>query len=88
MTAASSGPDSFRVIHHERICPDCGSDDIAADNVDMADGTAETAYICRDCGEAWPMACVTEWSVRPRRRAGRNDLTRSPTTRPTTTARR
>ncbi len=65
MSAASTGPDSFRVIRHEPVCPECGSSDVITEDVDMADGTAETAYLCRTCGEAWPLACVTEWSVRP-----------------------
>jgi len=65
VSAASTGPDSFRVIYHEPVCPECGSADITTEDVDMADGTTETAYLCRACGEAWPLACVTEWSVRP-----------------------
>ena len=63
MTAATTGPDSFRVIPHPAICPECGSTDIATEDVEMSDQTVETAYICRECGEAWPLACVTEWTL-------------------------
>ena len=65
MRAAATGPDTFRVITHAPICPACASQDIATDDIEMADGTTETAYLCRGCGEAWPIACVTEWSLRP-----------------------
>ncbi len=65
MTGGVTGPGAFRVISHEPVCPDCGSHDITTDDIDLADGTAETAYICRTCGEAWPIACIAEWSVRP-----------------------
>jgi hypothetical protein len=51
---------SFRVIHHEPICPDCGSFDITEEDVETGDGVTETALICQDCGTAWPLACVTE----------------------------
>jgi hypothetical protein len=50
----------FRVIYHERSCPDCGSDDITQHDVEMIDGTDETALICQACGAAWPVACVAE----------------------------
>jgi hypothetical protein len=50
----------FRVIYHERSCPDCGSDDIIQQDVEMIDGTHETALICQACGAAWPLACVAE----------------------------
>ena len=53
----------FRVIYHEPICPDCGSFDITDDEVDTGDGLTETALICRTCGTAWPMACVTDWTT-------------------------
>ncbi|MGD0604068.1 MAG: hypothetical protein ABSA53_10765 [Streptosporangiaceae bacterium] len=55
----------FRVIYHEPICPECGSFDIDRDQVDTGDGLAETAHICGDCGTAWPLACVTDWSTVP-----------------------
>jgi len=55
----------FRVIYHEPICPDCGSFDITAAEVDTGDGLTETAHICQTCGTAWPLACVTEWSTTP-----------------------
>ena len=54
----------FRVIHHEPVCPTCGSFDITTEEVDTGDGLTETAYICRACGEAWPVACVTDWTLR------------------------
>ncbi len=53
----------FRVIYHEPVCPDCGSDDITRDEVETGDGLTETAHICRDCGAAWPLACVTDWTI-------------------------
>jgi predicted RNA-binding Zn-ribbon protein involved in translation (DUF1610 family) len=65
MTAVSTGPDSFRVIYHAPVCPACGSDHLRTEEVDITDGMTETAYLCRDCGEAWPIACVTDWSVQP-----------------------
>jgi uncharacterized Zn finger protein len=54
---------SFRVIYHEPICPDCGSSDITSDEVDTGDGLTETALTCRDCGTAWPVACVSDWTA-------------------------
>ncbi len=53
----------FRVIYHEPICPECGSFDIDNDQVDTGDGLAETAHICGECGTAWPLACVTDWTA-------------------------
>ena len=55
----------FRVIYHEPICPDCGSFDITSDDVQTGDGLTETALTCRDCGTAWPLACVTDWAAQP-----------------------
>jgi hypothetical protein len=52
----------FRVIHHEPVCPTCGSFDITEEEVETGDGLTEIAYICRACGEAWPVACVTDWN--------------------------
>ena len=52
---------SYRVIVHEPVCPDCGSFDITDEDVDTGDGLSETAHICRTCGAAWPIACVTDW---------------------------
>ena len=63
-TAARTGPDSFRIIPHPPVCPECGSPEVATEDIDLTDGTTETAYLCRDCGEAWPLACVAEWSLR------------------------
>jgi predicted RNA-binding Zn-ribbon protein involved in translation (DUF1610 family) len=54
---------SFRVIYHEPICPDCGSFDITRDEVQTGDGLTETALTCRDCGTAWPLACVSDWTA-------------------------
>lgn len=54
---------AFRVIHHEPVCPDCGSTDVIEDDVDTGDGLTETALTCRTCGTAWPLACVAEWDV-------------------------
>jgi hypothetical protein len=56
-TAASTG---FRVIYHEPICPDCGSFDITTEDVETTDDFTETAYLCRACGTAWPLACVSD----------------------------
>jgi uncharacterized Zn finger protein len=58
---ATPASDRFRVIYHPLVCPDCGSDDITQQEVETGDGITETALICRACGTAWPMACVTEW---------------------------
>ncbi|MGH3218630.1 MAG: hypothetical protein ACRDPY_07955 [Streptosporangiaceae bacterium] len=54
---------SFRVIYHEPVCPDCGSFDIETADVQTGDGLTETAHICRACGTAWPLACVTDWDT-------------------------
>ena len=54
---------TYRVIYHEPVCPDCGSDDITRDEVDTGDGLTETALTCRTCGTAWPLACVTDWDT-------------------------
>jgi hypothetical protein len=54
----------FRVIYHEPICPECGSPDIATEDVETGDGITETAFVCTACGEAWPLACVTDWDTR------------------------
>jgi hypothetical protein len=51
------------VIPHEPICPDCGSFSVSEDQVDTGDGIEETAYVCEDCGCAWPLACVVEWEA-------------------------
>jgi len=62
---AHPAADGFRVIYHEPICPDCGSFDITRAEVQVTDEFTETALECRDCGTAWPLACVTEWQARP-----------------------
>ena len=54
---------TFRVIYHEPVCPDCGSFDIDSAEVDTGDGLTETAHICQRCGTAWPVACVTDWTT-------------------------
>lgn len=54
----------FRVIHHEAICPQCQSGNVITGEVDTGDGLTETAYQCRDCGEAWPLACISDLGVR------------------------
>ncbi len=51
------------VIEHEPVCPDCSSLNVITDQVDTGDGIEETAYICDDCGCAWPLACVFEWGA-------------------------
>ncbi len=50
----------FRVIYHARACPDCGSLEVTERDLDLTDGTTETALICQDCGAAWPVACIAE----------------------------
>ncbi len=54
----------LRLVPHAAACPECGSADVGTDQVDMGDGTEETAYICQRCGTAWPLACIREWSTR------------------------
>jgi hypothetical protein len=53
----------FRVIYHAPICPQCGSPAITTEEVETGDGFTETAFICTACGEAWPLACVTDWDI-------------------------
>ena len=68
MSHATSGPPGgvivadWRVIPHQRVCPDCGSTDIAENDIDTGDGLIETALTCRTCGTCWPIACVTDWT--------------------------
>jgi transposase-like protein len=50
----------FRVIYHEPVCPDCGSDDIATEEVTITDGADETAFVCNHCHLAWPLACISD----------------------------
>lgn len=54
---------SFRVIAHVPVCPDCGSTCIDSAEVETGDGLTETALTCRDCGTAWPLACVCDWDT-------------------------
>jgi hypothetical protein len=58
---AITASDGFRVIYHPPVCPDCGSADITETDIQTTDGLTETALICRDCGAAWPVACIAEW---------------------------
>ena len=60
---AFAASDGFRIIRHEPICPDCGSVRITENEVETTDGLAEEAFICLACGEAWPLACVTDWDT-------------------------
>jgi hypothetical protein len=58
----------YRVIIHPPVCPECGSDDVFDENVEIkdvetGDGVTETARICRSCGTAWPVACVCDWTT-------------------------
>jgi hypothetical protein len=62
---AHAAADGFRVIYHEPICPDCGSFNITRTEIQVTEEFTETALECRDCGTAWPLACVTEWEARP-----------------------
>ena len=55
---------TFRVIPHAPVCPDCGSTDIDAAEIETGDGLTETALTCRDCGTAWPLACICDWDAR------------------------
>jgi hypothetical protein len=55
----------FRVIFHPHFCPTCKSADVAVGDAETGDGITETALICLDCGDAWPLACVSDWSPRP-----------------------
>jgi ribosomal protein S27AE len=64
----------FRVIYHEPVCPDCGSTSITSAEVETGDGLTETAHICADCGAAWPLACICDWTTRPE--PAREHLTR------------
>lgn len=54
---------SFRLIYHAPVCPDCGGDDIETAEVETGGGLTETANICRDCGTAWPLACISDWTA-------------------------
>jgi transposase-like protein len=56
---------SFRVIYHEPVCPDCGSDDISTEEITTTDGASETAYVCSHCHLAWPLACISDLDRTP-----------------------
>jgi translation initiation factor 2 beta subunit (eIF-2beta)/eIF-5 len=55
----------YRVIFHAHVCPGCGSGDITESEVETGDGITEIALTCQECGTAWPVACVVEWSTQP-----------------------
>ena len=55
--------DQFRVIYHEPHLPRLRLLRHRAAEVDTGDGLTETAHICRACGAAWPLACVTDWTT-------------------------
>ena len=52
----------FRVIVHPPVCPACGGADVEDQDVDTGDGLSEEAHVCRDCGTAWPVACICDWT--------------------------
>ena len=52
----------MRLIPHHATCPECGSADVATEEIELGDGCTETAFVCEHCGAAWPLACVCEWS--------------------------
>ena len=58
----------MRVIELPATCPECGSTEVGTDQVSLGDGIDETAYICEDCGTAWPLAFICEWSIHDARR--------------------
>jgi len=53
--------DTYRVVYHPHVCPECGSANVTQAEVETGDGITETALCCQDCGAAWPVACVTDW---------------------------
>ena len=55
----------FRVIFHPPVCPACGGTDIEDQDVTTGEGLTETAHVCRNCGEAWPLGCVCDWAAAP-----------------------
>jgi hypothetical protein len=61
---AISASTGFRVIYHAPLCPACGSSNITTDEIETTDGFTEEAFLCLPCGEAWPLACVTDWDTR------------------------
>jgi hypothetical protein len=65
-------PPGFRIVYHPPVCPDCASDEVITEDVETGDGLTEAAHICRSCGSAWPVACVSEWraTMPAARRAG------------------
>jgi hypothetical protein len=54
----------MRLIPHHATCPACGSTDVRIEEIELADGITEDAYVCEvpGCGTAWPLACICEWS--------------------------
>jgi hypothetical protein len=53
----------FRLIVHPLVCPACGGERIEDQDVETGGGITETAHVCLDCGEAWPIACVCDWDA-------------------------
>jgi len=56
---------SFRVIYHQPVCPECGSEDIGTEDIPITDGTCETAFVCNHCHLAWPLACISDLEAQP-----------------------
>jgi hypothetical protein len=63
--ATSAVAGGLRVVYHPRYCPTCESANVAVGEVDTGGGLTETALICLDCGDTWPLACVAEWGGQP-----------------------
>jgi hypothetical protein len=79
----------FRVIFHPPVCPVCDGTRIEDQDVDTGGGITETAHVCLDCGEAWPIACVCDWDAPrpipfPESPEGRNRPCPSPESAPVT----
>jgi hypothetical protein len=56
---------SFRVIYHEPVCPECESRNVTTERVPLLDFMEEDAYVCGDCGTAWPLACISDLEAQP-----------------------
>jgi len=52
---------TYRIIYHPHLCPECDSSNVVVGDMDTGDGVTETALICIDCGQTWPLACVSDW---------------------------
>ncbi len=76
-TSSSATAAELRVVYHPLLCPECGSTNVVAEDVETGDEVTETALICRACGSAWPVACVCDWlPAFPAARAARQGVTR------------